>query len=102
MAALAFRYYQTLSLLQVALKTFVDNVAIQVIERRIVARLWEVFTPVSVAAMGSDVVAKIAMESPSEQERRMQLSSRAAKLRKGLDVCKSALGGFHPGMQSQS
>lgn len=48
--------------------------------------------------MGSDVVAKIAMESPSEQERRMQLSSRAAKLRKGLDVCKSALGDFHQGI----
>jgi len=83
--------------LQVALKTFVDNIAIQVIQRRIVRQLWDVFTPISLAAMGSEVVAKIAAESNSEQSRRALLQSKTAKLREGLDICQASLDGFHSG-----
>ncbi len=84
--------------LQVALKTFVDNIAIQVIQRRIVRQLWEVFTPISVAAMGSGVIAKITAEPNSDQKRRAQLQFRTAKLREGLDICEASLDGFHLGI----
>lgn len=47
--------------------------------------------------MSPNLTAKIASESPQDQERRKQLTSRAAKLKEGLDVCREALSGFNHG-----
>lgn len=79
---------------QVSLKTFVDNVASQIIERRIVGDLWEIFSPVSVASMDVKTIADIASESPEIQSKRVQLELQQERLRKGLTACRNALSGF--------
>jgi len=52
------------------MKTFVDNVAVQVIEALIVNNLANVFNPLAVAQMTSELVAKIAAELQENQTQR--------------------------------
>ncbi len=59
--------------LQVALKTFVDNVCRQVIERHLLKGLPSIFCPENVAAFDDEQLQRIATEVPGNVERRKQL-----------------------------
>lgn len=76
-----------LKVAQVALKTFVDNITVQVVENLLINDLWELFSPVDVGSMPSETVAKIAEETSESQALRQQLTRKLAILEKGLEVC---------------
>ncbi|CZS92502.1 related to interferon-induced GTP-binding protein Mx [Rhynchosporium agropyri] len=73
---------------KVAMKTFVDNVAVQIIEASIVNNLANVFNPLAVAQMPSELVAKIAAESQENQTQRELLERKIDILKEGMDTCK--------------
>ncbi|KAF8538787.1 P-loop containing nucleoside triphosphate hydrolase protein [Trichophaea hybrida] len=79
---------------QVASKTFVDNIAVQVIERHLLHELWNVFSPISVMSMLDNVVSAIAGESSEHQNRRHRLDVKKEVLMEGLKVCREALPGM--------
>ncbi|RFU28102.1 hypothetical protein B7463_g8219, partial [Scytalidium lignicola] len=58
---------------KVALKTFVDNVCRQVIERHLLSMLPTIFCPETVASFEDDTLRRIAAESEGSSERRQQL-----------------------------
>ena len=72
---------------QVALKTFVDNVSIQVVEGLLISDLWSIFSPINVGQMSSNLVTKIAGESTESQALRQQLSRKLQTLERGLETC---------------
>ncbi|KAK1071978.1 hypothetical protein LTR33_010326, partial [Friedmanniomyces endolithicus] len=69
----------------VALKTFVDNVCKQVIERHLLRNLPDIFSPMIVAMYTDEELERIAMESPGVVEKRKQLSEQLANLKAGLE-----------------
>jgi len=73
---------------KVAMKTFVDNIAVQVIEASIVHNLVDVFNPLAVAQMTSELVSKIAAESQENQTQRELLERKIHILEEGLNICK--------------
>jgi hypothetical protein len=76
---------------QVALKTFVDNATIQVVED-LIGSLWDVFSPSTVVTMDADLIEKIAAETPESQEERLQLKRKLDTLQKGMETLKRHVG----------
>jgi hypothetical protein len=70
------------------MKTFVDNVAVQVIEASIVNDLANVFNPLAVAKMTSELISKIAAESQDNQTQRELLERKIDILEEGMNTCK--------------
>jgi hypothetical protein len=70
------------------MKTFVDNIAVQGIEASIVHNLVDVFNPLAVAQMTSELVSKIAAESQENQTQRELLERKIHILEEGLNICK--------------
>ncbi|KAK2811599.1 hypothetical protein FQN50_001941 [Emmonsiellopsis sp. PD_5] len=73
---------------KVAMKTFVDNVAIQVIERELICEIWTIFTPSDVATMPPDLISRIAGETEESQVQRQQLERKLKTLQEGLEICR--------------
>ncbi|KAL6900374.1 P-loop containing nucleoside triphosphate hydrolase protein [Trichoderma evansii] len=69
---------------KVAMKTFVDNVARQVIERHIMAPLPNAFSPNSVSQLSDEDLLRIGSESPKHSARREKLAAQAQGLKKSL------------------
>ncbi|KAH7303290.1 putative dynamin GTPase [Stachybotrys elegans] len=69
---------------KVAMKTFVDNVARQVIARHIIAPLPQAFCPQSVTQLSDEKLLEIGTEPADQAERRQTLISSAAGLRESL------------------
>ncbi|KAK6444689.1 hypothetical protein FP744_10000937 [Trichoderma asperellum] len=69
---------------KVAMKTFVDNVARQVIERHIIAPLPGAFCPNSVSQLSDEDLLRIGSESAKETARREKLTAQAQGLKKSL------------------
>lgn len=67
---------------QVARKTFVDNVCVQVVERHILRRLPSLFSPETVAGFTDAELYSIAGEGPEQVIKRQQLQD----LRGNLDA----------------
>lgn len=85
---------------KVALKAFVDNVSIQVVEGLLVGDVWSIFSPSDVGQMTPSLISKIAAESPESQALRQQLDRKLKTLRNGMEICQrhstySAIGRFH-------
>lgn len=72
--------YKEAHLLQVARKTFVDNVCKQVIERHLLRPFSALFSPETVAAFDEESLNRIAAESEQAMARRKRL----VNLHKGL------------------
>lgn len=72
---------------KVALKSFVDNVAILVIEACLMKDLRAVFSPVLIMQMNGTSIQKIAAESQENQDQREMLSRKKAVLSSGLEIC---------------
>ncbi|KAF3920746.1 Dynamin [Dactylellina cionopaga] len=71
---------------KVALKTFVDNVCRQVIERHILANLPEIFSPVKVIQFSDEKILHLVSESEEIQRGRHELQSLKSKLESGLSI----------------
>ncbi|KFX96517.1 hypothetical protein O988_05265 [Pseudogymnoascus sp. VKM F-3808] len=69
---------------KVAMKTFVDNVCRQVIERHIVSDLPDLFSPMIVMELSDQDLVRIAEEPPQQKEKRATLSELAQNLRDSL------------------
>ncbi|KAF3226146.1 hypothetical protein TWF192_007015 [Orbilia oligospora] len=69
---------------KVAMKTFIDNVCRQVIERHIVTDLSKVLSPVNIPMFSDEKVMRLVSESEHSQKRRVELRELKAKLESGL------------------
>ncbi|KAI1347300.1 P-loop containing nucleoside triphosphate hydrolase protein [Xylaria sp. FL0043] len=76
----------------VALKRIIDDVAIEVIERKLMAVLSEIFSPVVVLEMPDDLVSAIAGESQDTRDERTKLANQVKILNKGSETCKRFAG----------
>jgi hypothetical protein len=73
------------------MKTFVDNVAVQVIEASIVNNLANVFNPLAVAQMTSELISKIVAELQENRAQKELLERRIDILDKGMNTYKMLL-----------
>ena len=58
---------------QVACKRFIDDVAVQVVETSLLAKLGDIFSPLKVTYLAADVVKSVAGESDESRAKRKQL-----------------------------
>jgi hypothetical protein len=79
-------------LMQVALERFVDDIAVEVIEAKLMSQLGDIFSPVAVSDMSADLVTSIAGESDENRALREQLAKQLDVLMKGSDTCKRFIG----------
>ncbi|KAH8696359.1 P-loop containing nucleoside triphosphate hydrolase protein [Talaromyces proteolyticus] len=73
---------------KVAMKRFIDDIAIEVIEGTLVTSLSDLFSPVSVFQMPPDTITRIAGESEENRSLREQLTKKLDVLLKGSETCK--------------
>ena len=74
------------------MKRFIDDIVIGVIEVQLIHSLSDIFSPVAVFDMPSDLVTRIAGESEENCALREQLSKKLHILMKGLETCKRFVG----------
>ncbi|KAB8298094.1 hypothetical protein EYC80_001856 [Monilinia laxa] len=77
---------------KVALKRFIDDVAVEVIEEKLIYPLGDMFSPRFVAGMKPELVTLIAGEYEENRTERDQLKVQLDVLSKGLDTCKHFIG----------
>lgn len=82
---------------KVALKRFVDDIAVEAIETKIIAKLEDIFSPVKVSCLATDVVTSIAGESEESRARRNQLTNQLNVLIRGSETCKKFMVGRSQG-----
>lgn len=75
-----------------ALKSFVDNVAILTVETCLMKDLGMVFSPISVMQMEENVVRRIASEPRENQDQRELLTRKKTVLTLGLEICQRYVG----------
>jgi DNA-binding LacI/PurR family transcriptional regulator len=73
------------------LKTFIDNVTIQVVERHVVYALEEVFSPLVVTGLDDADVSDLASEPLTTVRQREHLEGRRSTLENGRVIFKSVL-----------
>ncbi|KAI0877379.1 dynamin family protein [Hypoxylon argillaceum] len=76
----------------VALKRIIDDVAIEVIERKLMSALSTILSPIVVFEMADDLVSAIAGESKADREKRSKLANQVEVLIKGSETCKRFAG----------
>ncbi|KAI1427835.1 P-loop containing nucleoside triphosphate hydrolase protein [Xylaria sp. FL1777] len=76
----------------VALKRIVDDVAIEVIERKLMVALSEIFSPIVVLEMADDLVSAIAGEPQEIKDERTRLANQVEILDRGSETCKRFAG----------
>ncbi|KAL4778452.1 P-loop containing nucleoside triphosphate hydrolase protein [Aspergillus varians] len=81
-----------LSYYEVALKRFVDDIANEVVEAKLIFALSEILSPVAVFDMPAKLVTRIAGESEENQALREQLNKQVHILRTGSDTCRRFVG----------
>ncbi|EUC27211.1 hypothetical protein COCCADRAFT_112295 [Bipolaris zeicola 26-R-13] len=72
---------------KVAFERFVDDVAVEAVEKDIIARLSDIVSPIRVTSLASSVVTDIAGESKASRAKRSQLETQLNVLVQGLDTC---------------
>ncbi|KAM3070385.1 hypothetical protein ACMFMG_010212 [Clarireedia jacksonii] len=77
---------------KVALKRFIDDIAIEVIEAKLISSLHDLFSPMSVLSMPDDLVTEIAGEPEESRMQREQLTKQLHVLTKGTETCKHFIG----------
>ncbi|GKZ37752.1 hypothetical protein AbraIFM66950_009435 [Aspergillus brasiliensis] len=83
---------------KVALKRFIDDVAVEVVEVKLVQSLPGLFTPLKVFEMPAELVSRIAGESDENRTLRKQLNKKLQVLDKGLWTCRQFVSGRGIGM----
>lgn len=79
-----------LTRLQVARKTFIDNIEKQVIRRHLINGLEDLFSPAVVAGWSDEEIAMAAAEPKATTVKRQDLEVRLERLKKGIAVFKKA------------
>ena len=74
------------------MERFVDDIAIEVIEAKLISPLHGIFSPITVASMPADLVTSIAGESEENRAQREQLNKQLEVLMKGTETCKRFIG----------
>lgn len=69
-----------------------DDIAIEVVEAKLISPLYDIFSPISVTSMPADLVASIAGESEENRAQREQLTRQLDVLMKGSETCKRFIG----------
>lgn len=69
-----------------------DDVAIELVETKLIAALGDIFSPVRVFSMPSVLVEQVAGESEENQRQREQLQQQLDVLNKGAEFCKRFVG----------
>ncbi|KAL2018372.1 hypothetical protein VTK56DRAFT_907 [Thermocarpiscus australiensis] len=77
---------------KVALKRFIDDVAVEAVEAKLVSALDNILSPLSIYQMSDEQVARIAWESEETRTERERLSRQLEVLRNGLDTCRRFVG----------
>ncbi|PLN82654.1 P-loop containing nucleoside triphosphate hydrolase protein [Aspergillus taichungensis] len=77
---------------KVALKRFIDDIANEVIEAKLMLSLLDILSPVAVFDMPPTLVTRIAGESEEYQELREHLTKKLLVLEKGSETCKRFVG----------
>ncbi|KAK4677698.1 hypothetical protein QC764_0047510 [Podospora pseudoanserina] len=77
---------------KVALKRFVDDVAVEVIETKLISVLHDILSPLGVYEMSATLISRIAGESEENRAEREQLTKQLDVLRNGLETCKRFAG----------
>lgn len=77
---------------QVALKRFVDDIATEVVEMKLLCTLPGIFNPVTAFDMSDELVTQIAGESEESRSLREQLNKKLHVLAKGSDTCRRFVG----------
>ncbi|KAI0116754.1 dynamin family protein [Daldinia grandis] len=72
----------------IVMKRFVDSIAIEVIEEKLLAALSSILSPVAVFSMAPELVERIAGESQESRVMRDELTKKIDVLQKGSDTCK--------------
>jgi hypothetical protein len=67
------------------MKTFVDNICRQVIERHLLSHLSDIFSPTTVMNFTDEELERIASEPAKQKDRRMALITLAQGLRDSLN-----------------
>lgn len=75
-------------LLQIALERFIDDVTIKVVEDKLISKLDDIFSPITVCAMSDDLVHTIAGESEENRSKREQLKKQLDVFAEGSEICK--------------
>ncbi|KAL3476025.1 dynamin family protein [Aspergillus californicus] len=81
-----------LSYYKVALERFIDDIANEVVEGKLLLTLSTIFSPVAVFEMPPELVTRIAGESKENQSLRDQLNRKLQILKTGFDICKRFVG----------
>ncbi|KAK4221389.1 dynamin family protein [Podospora fimiseda] len=76
----------------VALRRFVDDIAVEVIEAKLVNVLNNILSPSSVFKMSTDVAARVAGEPEQSRMERAQLTRQLQVLKEGVEICKRFMG----------
>jgi hypothetical protein len=84
---------------QIAIERFVDDVAVEAVEKGIVARLNDIVSPVKITSLTSDVMRSIAGESEESRAKRKQLENQLDVLVQGLETCNRFMIGTLQGKQ---
>ena len=74
------------------MKRFIDDIANEVIEAKLISPLSSIFSPVGVSTMTADLVTSMAGESEESRAQREQLVKQVDVLTKGSDTCKRFIG----------
>lgn len=74
------------------MKRFIDDIAIEVIEAKLISPLHDIFSPTTVISMSADLVTSIAGESEENRAQREQLNKQLEVLMKGSETCKRFVG----------
>jgi hypothetical protein len=77
---------------QVALKRFIDDIAVELIEAKLISPLYDIFSPITVTSMPANLVTRIAGESEENRAQREQLNRQLDVLTKGSETCKRFIG----------
>ncbi|RYO91894.1 hypothetical protein DL764_008220 [Monosporascus ibericus] len=77
---------------KVALERFIDDVAVEVIEAKLVSVIDEILSPVKVYRMSPELVSRIAGEFEESRTEREQLNKQLKVLRNGLHTCRRIVG----------
>lgn len=75
-----------------ALKRFIDDVAVEAVENKLVVSLSDLFSPIAVFEMAPEMVTSIAGETKEYRSLREQLSKKLDILVRGLETCKKFVG----------
>jgi GTPase SAR1 family protein len=73
---------------KVAMKRFIDNVAVEIIEEKLLSKLLDILSAVTVYRMSEDTIASIAGESIESRTLRRKLERQIGVLEKGSETCK--------------